>query len=58
MNRQHGKTCHCQTCDKWFDPLGIAVHRKSHKKRGEDVKITFTNGNTYSWKYSKNEPVA
>lgn len=44
-----GKTCYCHTCGKWFNPLGIMNHRRSHLNRGETVKITFTHGDTYTY---------
>lgn len=47
------KTCYCHTCKKWFDPLGIMNHRKAHRVRKQDCKITFTHGDTYSYNFSK-----
>ena len=34
--------------------MGIATHRAGHRERKEDCKITFTDGTTKSWNYSKN----
>lgn len=41
------KTCYCHHCKRWFHYLGIANHRLAHQRRGEEVKITYTNGDTY-----------
>ncbi|TFH41642.1 MAG: hypothetical protein E4H01_14630 [Lysobacterales bacterium] len=42
------KTCYCITCKKWFHYLGIARHRTMHRDRGENCRIRYTNGSTYS----------
>ncbi len=47
MKHTDEKECYCQTCDKDFNYLGIASHRASHRRRGEDCIITYTNGETY-----------
>ena len=47
------KSCYCWSCDKDFHPLGIMSHRTIHKKKKEDVKISYTNGDTYIHAYSK-----
>jgi len=52
------KTCYCKTCDKYFHPLGIMGHRKSHRTRREDVTIEFTYGNVRTWRYSELPPHA
>lgn len=49
------KNCYCHTCEKDFHYLGIANHRMSHRKKGEDCTITFTHGDTKTWNYSKNK---
>lgn len=41
------KNCFCYTCEKDFHYLGIAKHRRSHLDRGQECKITYTNGGTY-----------
>lgn len=46
------KDCYCHTCDKDFHPMGIASHRAGHRRRKEDCKITFTNGDTFSYSYA------
>lgn len=51
------KNCYCHTCKKSFHYLGIAKHRMGHRERKEDCKITFTHGDTYSWKYSAPDKV-
>lgn len=47
------KNCYCHTCQKYFHYLGIASHRRKHRNRKEDCMITFTNGQTFKWNYSK-----
>ena len=42
------KTCYCHTCGRWFHYLGIAKHRQAHQKRGQDCKVTYTNGDTWT----------
>jgi hypothetical protein len=44
-------TCYCHTCDRWFHYLGIARHRAAHRDKKETCKITYTNGETYLYKY-------
>ena len=51
----HNKNCYCYTCNKEFHHLGIAGHRASHRRRKEDCKIAFTNGETYVYRFSKNK---
>lgn len=46
------KNTFCHTCQKGFHYLGIARHRKAHKKRFEDCEITFTYGNRELYEYS------
>jgi len=38
---------YCHTCERYFDPLGIASHRAAHRRRNETCRITYTNGDTY-----------
>lgn len=40
------KECYCHTCDRDFHYLGIAAHRRSHLRRGEQCVITYENGDT------------
>lgn len=47
------KNCYYHTCARDFHYMGIATHRAGHRKRREDCKITFTDGRTLSWSYSK-----
>ncbi len=47
------KDCYCHTCKKDFHFLGITRHRAAHRDRKEDCKITFTYGNTRTYKYSQ-----
>lgn len=46
-------TVYCETCDKYFRPLGIMRHRAMHRDRAEDCTIEFTNGDVYEYEYSK-----
>ena len=45
--------CYCHTCKKDFQSNGIARHRAMHRDKKQDCKITFTHGDTYSWKFSE-----
>lgn len=47
------KDCYCHTCDKEFNSLGIARHRAMHRDRQEDCKITYKDGKTLNYKFSK-----
>lgn len=49
MKVTRDKNCYCHTCAKAFHYLGIAGHRE----RREDCTITFTYGDTKTWKYSR-----
>jgi hypothetical protein len=49
----NSKNCYCHVCKKYFHYLGIARHRAKHRDKKEDCTITFTNGKTYKWDYSK-----
>lgn len=46
-------TIHCETCNRWFKPLGIMRHRAMHRDRHEDCVITFTRGKRYKYSFSK-----
>lgn len=47
------KTCYCHTCKKPFHYRGINRHRAMHRNKAEDCKITYTYGNTITFKFSK-----
>ncbi len=47
------KNCYCHTCQKEFHHLGIMNHRKAHRVRKEDCRISFTHGETFAYKYSE-----
>jgi hypothetical protein len=53
MKVTNEKECYCHTCDRAFHFLGIAKHRAMHRKKQENCTITFTHGDTYTWKYSE-----
>lgn len=53
MKVTRDKNCYCHTCAKAFHYLGIASHRAGHRERREDCTITFTYGDTKTWKYSR-----
>lgn len=40
------KNCYCHNCCRWFHYLGITNHRKKHLNAGEEVRITYTHGDT------------
>ena len=44
--------CHCFTCKKDIQSLGIARHRAMHRDKKQDCTIQFTHGDTYTWRYS------
>jgi len=44
------KNCYCHTCKKYFHYLGIARHRVAHRDAEEVCRITYTNGDTYTWR--------
>jgi len=56
MRVTRAKNCYCHTCERSFHYLGIANHRKAHRLRREDCTITFTYGETITWKFSRREP--
>ena len=47
------KNCYCHTCEKEFHYLGITRHRAAHRDKQEDCKISYTNGDTYIYEFSK-----
>lgn len=54
---EQGKAkCYCHTCGAEYHTLGIASHRAMHRRKNEDCTITFTSGNTFTWRYSKKKP--
>lgn len=53
MKVTRDKNCYCHTCKRAIHYLGITNHRKSHKNRKTDCKITFTHGDTWSYNFSK-----
>lgn len=53
MKVTRNKNCYCHTCEKEYHYLGIAKHRAAHRERKEDCKITFTHGDTKTWRYSQ-----
>lgn len=55
MNVTRDKNCYCHNCETSFHYLGIASHRAGHRRRHEDCVITFTDGTTKMWKYSRRD---
>ncbi len=53
MQVTQDKETYCHTCERWFHYLGITRHRAMHRDRKEDCKITFTNGDTHAYHYSR-----
>lgn len=49
---QHRPTVYCQTCDRWFKPLGIMRHRAMHREREEDCTIQYVDGRTHTHLFS------
>jgi hypothetical protein len=50
--RRKGGLCYCHTCDRDIHSLGIMGHRAAHRRRGENCKITFSTGDTYSYTFT------
>lgn len=47
------KEIYCHRCKRYFHRLGIMRHRAMHRDKKEQVKITYTNGNTYIYEFDK-----
>ena len=54
MKVTRAKNCYCHTCQKDFHYLGINMHRAAHRNRNEDCTITYTYGDTKTFRYSQN----
>jgi hypothetical protein len=48
------KTCFCLTCNRTFEPGGIAGHRAAHRNRKEKCSIKFTHGNIENYDFTEN----
>jgi len=48
------KDCYCHTCLKEYHHLGIMSHRAMHRRKNEDCRITFSQGDTYKYNFSEN----
>jgi hypothetical protein len=46
-------SCYCHTCEKAFHSLGINRHRAMHRDKKEDCTITYTYGDTYTFRFSE-----
>lgn len=55
MKTTNDKNCYCHTCARDFHYLGIARHVAAHKKRKEDCRVTFTSGDTYMYRFAKEQ---
>lgn len=49
------KEVYCHTCALELHYLGVASHRAAHRRREEDCEITYTNGDTFRHKFSRNK---
>lgn len=49
------KECYCHNCKRDFHYLGINRHRAMHRDRREDCKITYTYGDTHTFKFSEDK---
>lgn len=47
--------CYCHTCNKNISPHEILKHREVHRDKKEDCTITYKEGVTISYKFSKGE---
>lgn len=54
-NLPRPKNCYCYTCEKEYHHMGIARHRAMHRDKKENYRISFSNGDTYLFKYSEGE---
>lgn len=50
--KKHGLIAYCKTCDKYFRPLGIAIHQAVHRDRKEYCQIEYSDGRVESWHYA------
>lgn len=49
------KTCFCFTCNKHFEPGGVAGHRAAHRNHKQYCRIRFTHGNIEIYDYREKE---
>lgn len=49
------KTCYCETCGKFYHPLGIMRHIAMHRDKKENCEVTFTHGDRYKYEFEKEE---
>ena len=54
MSLTDEKEIYCHTCERWFHYLGIASHRTYHRNRNENCRVTYTNGETFTYNYKEN----
>lgn len=47
------KDCYCYTCAREFHRLGIMSHRAAHRNRNEDCQIMYSDGRTFTHKFSR-----
>jgi len=45
--------CYCHTCDRYFHPLGIMMHRAMHRTKGENCTITYGDGSQKTHLFQK-----
>lgn len=45
--------CYCHTCKRSINSLGVMMHRKAHRVRGEDCKITYSSKGTIIHRFSE-----
>lgn len=55
MRTTADKNCFCHTCGKAYHYLGINQHRAAHRRKSEDCRITYTHGNTRTFKFSQHQ---
>ena len=46
------KDCHCYTCGKNFHHLGIMSHRAMHRRKDEDCRIMYSDGQVFRHNFS------
>lgn len=48
-------TCHCETCNRSFHPLGIARHRAAHRDKAENCTIEYDDGRIVDHFFARQE---
>ncbi len=49
------RDCHCHTCNKDFNHLGINRHRAMHRDKRQYCEITYSDGNKRVFHFERKE---